>query len=351
MATPVDTTRMTPFELEQWLEIQKWSKPTERVTRALPSRVQGLIDRGSDLASTARTRAQEVPGADLVARTFADSLGALVDTLTKASDASVRRESVIKVFVKRGHEVKELEDIRDLDLRAVMKVMPRLDLAYVGAATAEGAAAGFVMSGGAVAAAGGAVAGGVGALPGASTLVATMAADAAAVLGASSRVVAHTAAYYGYDTSLPNEQLFASAVLGTAMTNGDGASKQAACLAVNRLMGDLARRKTWEQLNKNVVTQLVRAVYKTLGLRLTQRKLAQAVPVVGVLAGAGMNARILGRVADTAEHLYRQRFLQEKYGVASSDDVADVTDDERLMVQVEQDLAEVLDGQLLRDET
>lgn len=350
MSTPVDTALMTSFDRDQWREIQQWLAPGERPRRVLPVRAQGLLARGSELASAAKSRTQEVPGADLVAKTFSDSVSALVDTLTKASDASVRRESVVKAFVKRGHAVQELEDIRDLDLRTVMKVMPRLDLAYIGAATAEGAAAGFIMSGGAVAAVGGAAAGGVGALPGASALVGTMAADAATVLGASSRVVAHTAAYYGYDTSLPNEQLFASAVLGAAMSNGDGTSKQAAYMAVNRLMGDLARRKTWEQLNKNVVTQLVRAVYKTLGLRLTQGKLAQAVPVVGVLAGAGMNARILTRVADTAEHLYRQRFLEGKYGVATAEDVAGGDGDEELIARAEQDLEDVLEGELLQDE-
>ena len=38
-------------------------------------------------------------------------------------------------------------------------------------------------------------------------------------------------------------------------------------------------------------------------------------PVVGVLIGAGMNAKTLSRVVDDAEHAYRKRHLQEKYGM------------------------------------
>ena len=40
---------------------------------------------------------------------------------------------------------------------------------------------------------------GAGAAPGIGTIVGVMAADAAAVLLAANRAVAHTAAYYGYD--------------------------------------------------------------------------------------------------------------------------------------------------------
>jgi hypothetical protein len=83
-------------------------------------------------------------------------------------------------------------------------------------------------------------------------------------------------------------------------------------------MQDLARKKTWDQLNKHAVTKVVERFYTTIGVRLTQRKLAQAVPVMGIFVGAGLNVLLINRVADVADHLYRYRFLMEKYGIIES---------------------------------
>ena len=93
------------------------------------------------------------------------------------------------------------------------------------------------------------------------------------------------------------------------------ASKVAAYQELNKLVQALARKKTWEVLNKNVMTEVVRAVYVPFGARLTQEKLGQAVPVAGVILGAGLNAKTLSSAADAAEHIYRERFLREKYGL------------------------------------
>jgi hypothetical protein len=67
------------------------------------------------------------------------------------------------------------------------------------------------------------------------------------------------------------------------------------------------------------VTRVVEKVFARLGFRLTQRKLGQTVPVVGVLFGAGMNAKLLMSVTDDAEHIYRERFLRERYGLPAHD--------------------------------
>ena len=40
-----------------------------------------------------------------------------------------------------------------------------------------------------------------------------------------------------------------------------------------------------------------------------------SVPVVGVGIGAVLSGRLLGRVVDAAEHLYRERLLHEKYDI------------------------------------
>jgi hypothetical protein len=209
-------------------------------------------------------------------------------------------------------------------------------LAYTATATVEGAAAGFMISGGEIVATGGTVAGaGAGGAPGVGMIVAVMAADAAAVLVAANRAVAHTAAYYGYDLDRPDERLFALAVLsmGTAAEAGKGA----AYIELNKLVQMLARRATWEQLRQNVVTGVVEKVFTRLGFRITQRTLGKAVPVIGTLFGAGMNARVLSSVVDDADHIYRERFLRERYGLGL-EPVPDVVDDETDVI----DIAEIL---------
>ena len=99
--------------------------------------------------------------------------------------------------------------------------------------------------------------------------------------------------------------------MGTAASTG----KAAAYVEINKLVQALARRATWEQLRQSVVTRVVEKVFTRLGFRITQRKLGQAVPIVGTLIGAGMNARLLSSVTDDAQHIYRERFLRERYGL------------------------------------
>jgi hypothetical protein len=255
----------------------------------------------------AKRRIDMIPGSEQFQGLLMKALGGFTDLGSRAARASVRSGAVLKAYQKRGHDVETIEDIRKLPLSEMDKVKPHLDIAYMTASTVQGAAAGLAVSGGELL---GLASGGA---PGAGVVIGAMAADAAAVLVASQRAVAHVAAYYGYDLTRPEEQMFALGVLNLG-TSSD-VTKAAAYLELNKLVQGLARKHTWEQLRQNVVTKVVEQVYAQLGIRLTQRKLGQAVPVVGVLIGAGMNAITLRRVVDDAEHAYRKRHLQEKYGI------------------------------------
>ena len=85
--------------------------------------------------------------------------------------------------------------------------------------------------------------------------------------------------------------------------------------------------------------RVIEKVFTRLGFRITQRKLGQAVPLVGTLFGAGMNARLLLSVVDDADHIYRERFLRERYDV-SSEPVSHVETSEADVI----DIAELLDS-------
>ena len=62
------------------------------------------------------------------------------------------------------------------------------------------------------------------------------------------------------------------------------------------------------------MVRAIRRISKALGPRLTKQKLKQAVPGIGAAVGGGLNAYYTHRVCDAAYHLYRERFLAEKYG-------------------------------------
>jgi hypothetical protein len=308
---------MTPYEQRAWAEIVEWreNRLTARTRRLLPAAVR---ERAVKVRQNAKAKVEALPGAHEFESRFLEALGGLGDFGALTAMASVRDDAIVEAYRKRGHTVDHLDDIRKLDLQVIDRVKPKLGLAYTAGATVEGAAAGFAVSGGELLATAGGVFGvGAGGAPGAATVIGAMAADAVAVLLGTNRAVAHIAAYYGYDVDKPDERLFALAVLGMGTATEVG--KAAAYAEINKLVQALARRAAWDQLRQNTVTRVVEKVFARLGFRLTHRKLGQAVPVVGVLFGAGMNAKLLMGVTDDAEHVYRERFLRERYGLPAHD--------------------------------
>ncbi len=301
---------MSTYDRKAWQEIRRWREPSSG-RHLVPSSVKRLAASGRRQLGAG---VNAVPGSAAVLGAVEGAVSGLLGSVDRVAVATVHRKAILARFNKHGHQVGELADIRSLDLRDIDKVKPRVDLRYTLASMGEGALAGAAMSGGYVVAAGGAVAGaGAGAAPGVGILVATTAADAVAVLAASSRVSAEIAAYYGYDVEVPHERVYAAGVLNVGLASQAG--KVAAYQELNKLVQALARRKTWEVLNKNVMASVIKSVYGRFGVTLTQKKLGQAVPLVGIVVGAGLNAATISGVAEAAENIYRERFLREKYGI------------------------------------
>jgi hypothetical protein len=310
--------RMSPYDRRAWEGIQKKREKeiTGRVRRLVPDRVR---QRAGEVGGSALARVQDLPGAAQAQELMQAAAGGLAEWLSSAAGSSVRRTAIASAYSRAGHPVASLGDIRGLRLEDVDDVKPRFSLAYTTAAATSGAGAALAMTGGEFGAAAGAIVGaGAGAAPGVGTVAAAMAADAALTLGATMRLIAHTAAYYGYDVALPEEQLTALGVLDFA-TAGQSA-KTNAYFELNKLMNALARSALWESLDQNLITKLVRPFYTRLGERLIKTQLASAAPVVGIAIGAGMNATTLARAASRADLVYRERFLREQYGIENFDE-------------------------------
>lgn len=329
---------MSPYERAAWEDIERWraARLAADGRHLLPQRVRERLAKGRELA---KGRLEQVPGAEQMAAIVHNSVDGLLNLVNKASDATLRRQAVVAAYAKRGHDVSELSDIHKLDLSDIDDAKPRLGLSYTTFSAVGGAGTGLAVSGGELlATAGGIFGAGAGAAPGAATVAGAIAADTVLVLGAMTRAIAHTAAYYGYDTELPQERVFALGVLNFGMAQQTG--KNVAYVQLNKLVNDLARRATWAQLNKNSVTRVVKAFYERFATRLTKQKLGQAVPVVGIVIGAGLNARLLSNLTSDAEHLYRERFLREKHNLKTADVTVttdadlDVGDDTILIAEI-----------------
>ena len=114
----------------------------------------------------------------------------------------------------------------------------------------------------------------------AAVAIGAIATDSVASMAMMGRTIGVVATRYGCDVQLPYEELFAVGVLSLGVAGSSGA-KTEALAALSRLTQQMMRQATWRQLNEHLMVRAIGRAYQMLGLRLTQRKLAQTVPFVG----------------------------------------------------------------------
>lgn len=270
---------------------------------------------------------QRVPGHD----SFEEQVQRAMDGLFTVT-LQPAMNSVDADRVARRAGAKDLAGLRELDLEELDRVSWRTRMFYTTAAFTEGGATALAVTGAEVSAT---VSGGT-TLVVAASAVAVDVASSIALLG---RIVARVGAQYGYDVRLPDEEVFAMGVISLGSA-GAPTVKVSALTALSRLSQQMMRQGTWRQLSKNQMVKLVDLMYRALGYRLTKAKLAQTVPVVGVLLNGGVSADMADRTHRRALDIYRLRFLSDKYGIEPTswlieaedplppDDVLDVALDE-----------------------
>ena len=262
---------------------------------------------------------ESLPGHEQLAARLEQALEGFRAVTLDPALASVRQRRVLEAYERKYRvSLDKLTEIHDFTLEQCDQVVPNLRFIYSVGSGLEGAGASLAITGAEVSAS---VSGGTTAV----VAIGAVAADAALVLAALARVVAHTAAYYGYDVRQPEEELFALGVISLSSA-ASGPAKVAALAELSRLTQQMMRRATWEVLTKEPLVKVIQQVYARLGLRITKAKLAQSVPVAGVVISAGMNMAAVQAVARDAGLAYRLRFLCDKYGL----DPQQVVDDARL---------------------
>lgn len=326
------------YELAAWRDIQQFKgRPLSRAVRNAGEQVAiGAAELGKRAtkyvenhpgAQSAVSRGQEIvaygartisTGARKTVATlpdgFADWSGTAFEsirhTVGRVSRVGLSSKRVVANHKKRGHDVASLGDLRRLDLQQIDAVRGRgASWYYPASAALSGMGAGLVISGGELVTA---VSAGAAAAPSGAAIVGAFAGDAAVVFGLASRSVGHASLLYGYDPEEPAEKLFVMSVVnaGSAMS---ATAKTAAMSDISRLTQALVRGKTWEILDKSIVSKVSAQFAKSFGFRLTKQGLGKVVPAVGILVGGTLNWTTLEAIVDAADIAYRRRFLLEKY--------------------------------------
>jgi len=305
---------LQPYDEKVWRQIEDRRRRVEaRRGSVVPESARAF---GKEVVVRGKERFEHLPVLDLLQQAIGDAMRGPVALIGKAAAGSVSGEAVLRRYEQRGHTPAGLAAIRALDLEVSDAVFPhRKNLAFISASAVQGAVAGaWSQVTEARAVAGGVAGAGARAVPDALSLARVLAADAAATLLVAARVVAETAAHYGYDPNDPDEELFMAGVLGVATAGSQGA-KIAAHRELNHLGGLLARRASKAVLSETNLALVLPKVWPRVVQRLTHKQLGKATPVLGIALGFGLNANLMKHVSDEAYYAYRKRRLEDRYRV------------------------------------
>lgn len=277
---------MSKYEEHALEEIHAWKEPEIGWFGQAMKVINKPLDVAGDLLI-------DSPGVGYVLKKAIEGLTSICND---AAQWSIRPEAIFQEFRDaKHHNIQSHDDLVNLDLEEIDKVVGWLAAKYKGIALVEGAGTG-------------------------ATGAAGLVVDIPALITLNLRAIGEYAAYYGFDTTRQEERLFAFNILGLASSPSD-ASKTLAMAQLVRIAQDVAKKTTWKELEKSAFVKIIQEIAKALGIRLTKAKLAQSIPIVGAVIGGGFNSYFTMKVCDSAFYLYRERFLAAKYG----SDIIEVT--------------------------
>ncbi len=275
---PAPPLRPSEYEREAFRRILQWRNPERSALKRAAGWVQDRMGEVTDLV-------RKIPGVDW---TIENVVAGLLQVTNEITQDTVWADAIHEEYRQAGRPVRHPAHIRRLDLEDVDRVMAGLGHKYRALAAVEGAATGF--------------AGASGIVP-----------DLIALVALNLRAAGEHAAYCGFDVSEPAERLFALRILDH-VSRSDSKAADVAMTPVLSIATRVAKSQSKNAMEQAGMSRAIENLVRKLGLHLSEAKLAQAVPVTGAVIGSAFNTYYTDRVCRAAYHLYRERFLFEKYG-------------------------------------
>ena len=149
--------------------------------------------------------------------------------------------------------------------------------------------------------------------------------DTPALITMGLRVIYKIGLCYGYEFNDESDKQFVLGILSVASAN-TMAEKNASLLFLKQ-MSVLVVKTAWKNMaEKGAIGSAVIAIKnlaKQIGINITKRKAAQAIPVVGAGVGAAMNAKYLNDIAWAARRSFQERWLRDNGLLIDVDGVED----------------------------
>lgn len=318
---------MSAYERQVWDTLNEhWQRRNNR--RGLPNWASAALDRTGEVTRSAVSRAADaMPEAvkqpirhagDAVAgvavRPALEAATRLLELVNAWAVELNDPKNLEKLARKRGLELDSFTELRQQDLKVCDRLLTRNNLKWRTAGAFEGGTMGLLAM-----------------VPVAGFPLA-ITADIVVVQLMSVSIASRIAYSYGYDAKDPAEQIFIERLVQRSFMAQ--AAKAKPLRETARAASAVKGRINWSA-KLRTDHRLLAALEKLMqqmgaaGSRVAVKDVAKAVPVVGVLIGAGMNAAILGSVAADAQRYCQTRFLCDKYGLplptalaTSQDDIA-----------------------------
>lgn len=193
--------------------------------------------------------------------------------------------------LKSDAGVTEYSELLDADLQKCDRLADGVHDWAIGLATTEGGVAGFF------------------GLPG-------MIADVPVIISFALRTIHAVGLAYGFTLEKEEDRQFALGIL--AASGANSIEEKVAALAALRAIQVALAKQTWKKmaqqaaqstLGKEAGIIAIRNLAKQLGINLTKRKAAQAIPVIGAGVGASVNGWWIKDVGWAARRAFQERWL------------------------------------------
>lgn len=305
--------RMSAYEEKVWAGLEEyWDKRDN--ARGLPNWASHAIERGGVAVQKGAGHVAEVIP-ELIKKPIRSATHAVADVAIRpALEAAVALlnlandwvlelndpATVEKLARKRGLDVEVFTDLRRRDIRDCDRLLTGNTLRWRSAGALEGGAMGAL------------------ALVPIAGIPVALTADIVVVQALSASIAARVAYSYGYDAKDPEEQAFIQRIVRRSFFAQ--AAKAGPIRDASRAAWAAKDRVRWS--NKlRTDHRLLAALEKLMkhagvsGGRVSVQSVAKVAPVVGIVIGAGVNAAVLGQLAEDAKRYCQTRFLSEKYGL------------------------------------